>query len=199
MQILIDGTPCDAAAETVAGAIEAGVEHAERDGRRIIEVYVDGQLLSDVQLAEPDRLTAIAREVRLISAHPQAMVRETLLQARDLLEEIDANQQQAAELIQSDQVPAAMAKIMEAIELWQLVQEATLKGSQFGSIDLDQVSVDDESCRAIVAALGEHLKRMVEQLRTRDSIALADTLMYEMPEVVGRWRSLLQQLAAEVG
>ena len=194
MRILLDDTPCDLKAKTVGEAIDAAAEVARRRGRLIIEVTVDDTLWAEVELSSPKHLQASAEVVRLTSAEPRRLVNEAFTDAADALADADELQKEAARLVQSDQYTVSMDKLNEALSIWLSVQEAIVKGSRIVGIDLDDVVVGERSINASISRLNEWLLVIRNALTDSDQIALADTLLYELPEVVGEWRSILEHL-----
>ena len=194
MRILLDDTPCDLKAKTVGEAIDAAAEVARRLGRLIIEVTVDDTLWAEVELSSPKRLEASAEVVRLTSAEPRQLVNEAFTDAAEALADADELQQEAARLVQSDQYTVSMDKLNDALSIWLSVQEAIVKGSRIVGIDLDDVVVGERSINASISRLNEWLLVIRNALTDSDQIALADTLLYELPEVVGEWRSILERL-----
>lgn len=194
MRILLDDTPCDLKAKTVGEAIDAAAEVARRLGRLIVEVRVDDTLWAEGKLSSPKQLEASAEVVRLTSAEPRQLVDEAFTDAAEALADADELQQEAARLIQSDQYTVSMDKLNEALSIWLSVQEAIVKGSRIVGIDLDDVVVGERSINASISRLNEWLLVIRNALTDSDQIALADTLLYELPEVVGEWRSILEHL-----
>jgi len=197
MNIVLDGRRCDAKANSVGDAIAAAAALAEQNGRRIVEVIVDGDRMTQSDLDSPSQMNAAAGEVQFVSVEPRAMVRETFLQAADSLEELDRLQRTAAELMQGDRLADAMTQLDEAISIWMMVQNAALTGVRFAGIDLDAVDLGDRSMQASIDELNRHLQRMIDALRNQDVVDLSDTLLYEMPDVVESWRTMLRALAEE--
>ena len=83
MQILLDDIPCHVQAQTVGEAIEGGAEVARDRGRLIVDVTVDGSHLSEADLASAQQQTRTAGIVRLVSADPVELVRQTLNDAHE--------------------------------------------------------------------------------------------------------------------
>ncbi len=194
MRILLDDTPCDLKAKTVGEAIDAAAEVAHRLGRLIVEVTVDDTTWAEGELSSPKHLEASAEVVRLTSAEPRQLANEAFTDAAEALADADELQQEAARLVQSDQYTVSMDKLNEALSIWLSVQEAIVKGSRIVGIDLDDVVVGERTINASISRLNEWLLVIRNALTDSDQIALADTLLYELPEVVGEWRSILEHL-----
>lgn len=199
MQIFLDEKRVEPEQATCVGeAIAAAAAVAEQDGRLIVEVHVDGDAWSNEQLEAPEQLNAEADEVRLVTAEPRALVSETLADACDVLADIESLQNAAADRIQADQPAEAMPKLNEAFTLWTAVHQAVLQGASVTGIELDKVMVDDRPAAEIVQQLVERLRDLRDHLQRKDPLALADVLMYELPEVVNAWKALLTALRAQV-
>jgi hypothetical protein len=196
MNVLLDDQPCQFDAASVGEAITAAASLAEARGRMIVEVLVDGRALSQSDLDEPSNQTmrGSAGEVRLSSALPTELVRATFQDAAGALSEADALQQSAAGMIQAGQVTQAMDKLAEALSIWSSVQQALVLGAPAAGINLETelAAIGREQA---LSQLNQHLKAIRDALQTRDPVGLADTLLYDLPDVVSQWRSLLHALA----
>lgn len=199
MRILLDDIPCDVTATTVSQAIEAAAAVANDKGRLIVEVSVDGSQWSEQRLASPEAQASNADVVCLTSAAPAEMVRETFADAAEALGVADDLQQEAAELLQAGQHRVSMDKLQEAISIWLSVQQAIVKSAQLIGLNLDDVVVNETPLTASISRLNERLQVVRSALHENDQIGLADTLLYEFPEVVGEWRDILDDLQQRVG
>lgn len=198
MRITLDEQACELSATSVGEAIAAAADLAESNGRLVVEVYVDGEKLSDEALGEERRMASNADEVRLVSVEPTQMVRQTLLDAAELLESIDMTQRTAAERLQEADEATGFEMLGEALEMWIIVQRATLQSAQLLSLDLDKVRTDEMTMLEGIERLNGHLVQLRSALQTRDSVSVSDTLLYEMPAVVEAWEALLKQTAESV-
>ncbi len=198
MQILLDDQTCDLSARTVGEAIDAGAGLAQARGRLVVEVHVDGTPWNREMLSSPDRFTASADEVRLVTADRRGLVTQALQQAAAELARADALQREAAELIQEGHHPESMDKLGEALSIWKSVGEAVVTGAQAMELVLDEVAIDRMPLADSVRRLNEWLTVIRDALADRDRIGLADTLLYEFPEVVVEWQAILAELERRV-
>lgn len=198
MRITLDDQPCSVEARSVGEAIAAAADLAESNGRLVVEVYVDGEKLNDQALGEEQRMASNADEVRLVSVEPTQMVRQTLLDAAELLESIDQTQRTAAERLQEADEATGFEMLGEALEMWIIVQRATLQSAQLLSLDLDAVRTDEMTMLEGIERLNGHLVQLRSALQSRDSVSVSDTLLYEMPAVVEAWEALLKRTAESV-
>jgi hypothetical protein len=193
MKVLLDDMPCEVNAKTVGEALDAAAALAERDGRLIVDVSVDGMQWTQSDLSRPDRTAAGAEIVRFTSAAPRELVRQTFADAADALLEADDLQRETARLLQADRRVISLDKLNEAISIWLQVQEAIVKGSQLAGLNLDDVALPKPIGESI-GTLNERLRAVHSALAAQDVTSLADTLLYEFPEVVEEWRSILAEL-----
>lgn len=191
MQILLDDVPCDLDAATVGEAVMAAAALAEGQGRLIVDVMVDGARWAE----GPSLGGGPASVVALRTAEPSVLVRDTFAQAGEALAEADALQRAAAESLQSDHGPDAMDKLGAAMEIWEAVREAIVNGSALAALDLGASHAGLEQA---VQLLQEKLEGLRGALHRGDLVAISDTLLYEFPEVVARWRALLGALQQQV-
>jgi hypothetical protein len=193
MRVLLDDMPCDVKATTVGEALDAAAAVAEQRGRLIVDVAVDGTPWTESDLASPDRSAAGAEIIRFTSAAPRELVRHTFADAADALINADELQRETAQLLQADQRVVSLDKLNEAISIWLQVQEAIVKGSQLVGLKLDEVALPRPIGESI-SILNQRLEAVHGALAQEDVIALADTLLYEFPEVVEEWRCILAEL-----
>ncbi len=193
MRIFLDDAACqDIHADSVAAAVQAAADIARQRGRTIVDVMVDGSKWSADRIDSDEAKAASgANEVRLVTADPLLLVCEAFADAADVLGEIDRLQQTAAELLQADRAGEAMERLGNALELWGSVHQAVTMGSAMASVDLQPLQPS-------VERLTIRLKAVRSALEQRDVVALADTLLYDLPEVVNEWRSLLHGLRERV-
>ena len=193
MKVLLDDMPCEVNATTVGEALDAASAVAEQRGRLIVDVSVDGTRWTESDLSSSDRTDAAAEVVHFTSAAPRELVRQTFADAADALTDADDLQRETAQLLQADHRTVSLDRLNEAISIWLQVQEAIVKGSQLVGLDLDAVALPRPIGESI-NALNQRLGAVRGALARNDVIALADTLLYEFPEVVEEWRGILDEL-----
>ncbi|MCH8822089.1 MAG: hypothetical protein IH984_01150 [Planctomycetes bacterium] len=198
MQILLDSDPCEMKAQTVGEAIAAAAALAQTQGRLIIDVIVDGLRWSEQQLDSAEQNDTTAETVEFITAEPKELVLQTFEDAADALSDADALQKEAAELLQSDQSIICMDKLAEALSIWLTVQQAIVKGSQVVELQLDSISVKKVPITESIARLNENLQLLRSALQQDDQVAVADALLYEFPDIINEWRTILEHLQSLV-
>lgn len=193
MRIFLDDAACENIhADSVAQAVNAAATLARQRGRAIVDVIVDGRKWDADRIDSAEaNTTGKVKEVRMASADPLLLVCEAFADAADVLGEIDRLQQSAAEMLQADKGQAAMERLGQALELWGSVHQAVAMGSTMADIDLAPQ-------QPVIERLTHQLRSVRTSLENRDVIALADTLLYDLPEVVNEWRALLHTLRERV-
>ncbi len=193
MRIYLDDAACETLqADSVAQAVDAAAALARNKGRTIVDVMVDGRRWNADRIdSDEARAKSPAKEIRLASADPRDIVCEAFADAANALSDIDQLQQDAARMLQADKAQQAMERLGQAIDLWGSVHQAVTMGAAMIDLDLSPQ-------RETVERLTSQLKSMRSALEQRDTVALADTLLYDLPEVATEWRALLHTLRERV-
>ncbi|MBT8484540.1 MAG: hypothetical protein HKO59_11025 [Phycisphaerales bacterium] len=194
MRVLLDTEPCETTATSVAGAIATAAAIAEERGRIVVEVVVDGSPWGQEQFRSPAACQSAAEEVQLVSADLRDLVRTTLADGANALVQADALQREAGELIQADQHRVAMERLGEAMGIWQSLHEAIVTSADALEMDLTLLQVGDGTIQDSVEQLGASLRTLRQTIQAKDPVGLADTLMYDLPDVVGEWRAVVQSM-----
>ena len=198
MDVLLDNQTCETRAQTVGEAIDAAADLARTDGRLIVEIFVDGVRWDEAHMSSPEGIEAAAGEVRLVSADARVLVSQTLERAAEALDTAENMQREAAELLQAGEHLQSYPKLGEAISIWISVSEAIVKSAQVFGLSLDEITVGSTPLTASIQRLNEWLGVIRDALAARDQIGLADTLLYEFPEVTGEWKAVLAELSNRV-
>ena len=197
MRVFLDQQPCDIEAETVADAIAGAADRARAQGRVVTDVTVDGCSWSEENIASARQRQIVAEEVCLSTAEPAQLVGETFDDAIVALDQANAAQQEAADLLESGRQNEAMEKLTEALTVWQNVQQAVALGTELLELHLD--AEGETPARKAIDRLNEQLKLVRAAISGNDPVGLTDSLRYDMPEVTRLWRELLEDLRLSIG
>lgn len=197
MQVLLDGRPIEASGNTLASALEAGRSAATALGRVIIEVTADGQPVPDARLTHPPEDDPFAQTIEMRTASPVDLVRTTLHESADALEEAKRQQVIASDLILEAKTGEAMAKLGEALRLWSAIQRAVTDScALFMSPGLaEQPGADLTVDEALVAELAVNLNQVHTALAKRDWSELSDLLAFELEEQAQKWSKAIREMA----
>lgn len=205
MKVYLDNEPIDVNPPSVRGALALARTQAEGQGRLIIEVAADGSPMLGSVLDNPPDDDAGVGELRMLSAAPGPFVRETLLESVSVLDDAKANQDRAAELIQSGSVREAFGPLQRVLESWGVIRDVVAQSARLVDMSIDTVRVGEgvtgEVC---INELAQRLGALRRGVAHEDWSGVADELAYEMDGLVERWRGLLaamaeQALAGEAG
>lgn len=195
MRILLDDRDTGISAHTIGEAVAGAATMAERDGRQVVDVYVDGEEWTEEELASPDRLRQAADEVRVTSVRPAELVRETFVHAAQALLEAEQMQRNAAKLMRADAAKDGLDALMQALGVWVNIHKATVQGIQFARIDPRTVSTPEGTFEEATADLNRKLVALRDAMQSGDTVAVCDCLLYEFPGTTKRWAGMLAELA----
>ncbi|MEO1009142.1 MAG: hypothetical protein AAFX79_11290 [Planctomycetota bacterium] len=194
MRATLDGQELQTDGGSLAAAIRAGAEAARARSRIVIEVQVDGARIGEAALEEPGEGPLDGEHVEMTSADPVALVRVTLFDAADALQDADAHHAASAEQIHRGDLSAAMGSITELLATWQAVRDAVTHGSAAVGGTLDRYATDADLGGRIDALAGL-LAELRAALGANDLTRAADVVEYDLREEGERWRGMLRTIA----
>ena len=199
MEVLLDGETL-ADTSSLAEAIDTARAHAAGLGRVIIEVDADGVPIDGSLLdAPPSDAAGIAR-LELRSTPPGPLVRMTLYDAADVVAKAKADQDIAAELIQSGDLAGAIERLGGVVAAWSSAREALEHSLILLDIEPHSVGVrtgdgTERTADACITDLAGHLVELKRCLTEQDWAGLSDELAYEMDQQAAVWSALLTEVA----
>ncbi|QDU33805.1 hypothetical protein KS4_18630 [Poriferisphaera corsica] len=192
MKVYLDDQLLELEVSTVGDAVEEASDHAGKTGRIVVEVSLNGdQMSGEVLDAAMSRIFADGDELKLISADTVELAVEVLDEVRGQISEVQQRQQEAADLLQQDDAPAALAVIAEIVDGWLWVQQGVSQSTSLVGLRLDEVKVEGEPVEKYAAELLKQLAGLKELIINQDLITMADALAYEWPEVCEKWDKLV--------
>lgn len=194
MQVYLDGKRLENAGSTLASALQCASDAAGE--RLLIEAEADGRRVESNELQDPPPTDPFASEIRFKSTERSALIRETLLEARDLLDDIRDAQQQAVGALQTGRIPDAMGILGGLLQNWQCISRTVQL-----TIGVESVTPEEAEGLAIAPATGDLASRLGDvrtALMAQDFVALADLLAYDLEEEADRWKRLIERLTALV-
>ena len=194
MRILLDGTKCTFSAETIATAIEQGVEQAHSLGRVVVQIDVDDRTMELEQLRDSAFTSQGAREISITSLTERELLLSSLDLGQSAIEVAQIHFTKAAQLIQSGNTQDAMKEMSEGIELWQTVEQTVFRETvpQIGHPDIP------EQLEAHVRTLRSALSTLQTAITGGDMVSLSDILLYEFPETSQEWARFLASCATQL-
>lgn len=194
MATFIDDQESAFAGSTLGDILDAASQQVESRGRIVVEVHLNGEPLIGEEIDKQRSAAVQGSEVRLITANPRELASETLGQVLTLLEDARDAQSQAAELFQQDKAPEAIRQIGRAVEVWQQTQQAVLFSSMLVGLKLDDQTFENEPLTAMTDGLLRQITELRDMLAANDTVALADSLGFEWPEMTDRWQRMINEM-----
>jgi hypothetical protein len=185
MRLFFDRESRQTSARTVGAALDEAAALARTRGRLVVDVLVDGAAWTDAEIASHDHRSRGADEVRVETVERAELVRGAIDEAEAALADADALQQAAAEMLQRGD-DAAWRRLGEALDQW-----ATVHAAARAAEEALAGAPGDGASAAAVPRLAAQLQAIRASLLARDTVGLADALLYEMPETVATWRGVL--------
>lgn len=197
MRILLDDRETDLRADTVGVALQEAATLVEKSGRLIVEVEVDGIAWCEEDLASPSHATRRAGEIRLMTAHPAELLRDTLAHATEAVLNADEIQRGAARLMQSNREGEGMQRLLEALAIWGSAQTALSRGLELGVVTRDEIKSAGIDLDGAIGALDAQLRGLRDAMKSQDATAVSDCLLYEFPATTKRFAGVLAAAASE--
>ncbi len=191
VKVYLDDEPLKVADARLGTALEAGVARARGRGRIVVEVLVDGSPAPASDIERPPERAPYAAEVRLVSAEPRSLVRTTLHDAADALEDAREAQAAAAERLQRGETADALGDLSRTISIWESVRRAMEDGAEL----IGDGSGGAPDIGPLLDGLAERLVEIRRALTAQDWSALADALAYDMEEQADVWWGALTAFA----
>jgi hypothetical protein len=185
MRLFFDRENRQTSARTVGAAIDEAAALARARDRLVVDVLVDGAAWTVAEIASHDHRARSADEVRVETVERASLVRGALDEAETALSDADAFQQSAAEMLQRGD-DAAWRRLGEALDQW-----ATVHAAARAAEEALAGAPGAEAAARAVPRLAAQLQSIRTALLARDTVGLADALLYEMPDTVAAWRGLL--------
>jgi len=200
MQVLLDGRPIEVSGNTLADALKAGRSTASSLKRVIIEVIADGFAAPDAHLSNPPVDDPYAETIEMKTASAVDLVRTTLHESADALEEAKKQQVIASELILEAKTGEAMEKLGEALQLWSAIQRAVTDScALFSSPELSvPEDVIPQVDPVLVAELATNLNKVHSALSKKDWSELSDLLAFELEEQAQKWSKAIREMADDL-
>ena len=198
MRILLDDRETTLRADTVGVALQEAATLAGQTGRMIVEIEVDGIAWCEEDLAWPEHTARGATEVRLSTAHPAELLRDTFAHATEAVLNAEEIQRAAAKLMQSNREGEGLQKLLEALAVWGSVQTAVSRGLELGVLTRDDVRAAGIDLDGAVAVLDAQLRALRTAMQSQDTTAVSDCLMYEFPATTKRFAETLAAMAGAV-
>ncbi len=197
MRVYIDNTELEAN-NSIADALDAAREHAENDGRLIIDILADGQTIDDAMLDNPPSDSGGISELRLTTTDPVAFLMETFASARESLALVREDQSTAADHLRKGDLEPAVEALNAVLTGWQAVGDVVAQSAELAEIDLNTFEFDGLHAKDVIEKLGDTLFEIRTNLTHQDWSSLGDAIEYDLDDLAKQWDALLGALAKRV-
>ncbi|MCR9075239.1 MAG: hypothetical protein NXI07_04295 [bacterium] len=197
MRVYIDNTELEAN-NSIADALDAAREHAENDGRLIIDILADGQTIDDAMLDNPPSDSGGISELRLTTTDPVAFLMETFTSARESLALVREDQSTAADHLRKGDLEPAVEALNAVLTGWQAVGDVVAQSAELAEIDLNTFEFDGLHAKDVIEKLGDTLFEIRTNLTHQDWSSLGDAIEYDLDDLAKQWDALLGALAKRV-
>ncbi len=197
MRVYIDNTELEAN-NSIADALDAAREHAENDGRLIIDILADGQTIDDAMLDNPPSDSGGISELRLTTTDPVAFLMETFASARESLALVREDQSTAADHLRKGDLEPAVEALNGVLTGWQAVGDVVAQSAELADIDLNTFEFDGFHAKDVIEKLGDTLFEIRTNLTHQDWSSLGDAIEYDLDDLAKQWDALLGALAQRV-
>lgn len=204
MDIYLDNQPLtmEAAARPLdlSDILQTAQQQVAPQGRLIVEVRIDGQPVAGHELEDLAGAPLKAEELQLITADPQELGRQTLQDVRGALLEAQEHQQNAAQKIHADELPAALEHVRVALGIWQQAEQAIRQCCTLLHVDLENIVIpgsENERSRtanAVINELAQLLTQVRDDMQNQDWVALADAFSYELDDAAATWVAMIDAI-----
>lgn len=201
MQLFLDDQVIEQPPED-GGSLEESLQRIQstlRAAKRIlVALCCDGEEMVGAAMVEALRKPASSYErIDLFSSTREDLVRDTMDQASNSLEETENATQQVAQMLIQGRSPDAIGQLAICLKVWQQVHDAVSKSLDLLGLDPTRTKIRDESMDTALARPKEVLLQIKQALLAQDHVLLADLLQYEFAEVTDLWHQLIARIRQE--
>jgi hypothetical protein len=173
--------------------------HVQTDNRLVVNLLIDGEQPDLSEMRGLRKSSLQGKVVYIETARPGEMAMDVLDDVQEQLIDAEKYKNEAAELLQQNQLAKAMERLGIYFSTWQTAQESVLKTSQLLRLDLETLTVGSQSIAEILADFTAQLRQTRQTLVNRDFVSLADQLLYETSGTCQRWIQVLDAIRSFAG
>jgi len=198
MRVYLDDEELHPAQGTLADGLHVALDAARAQGRIIIEAKADDDPIADEDLDHPPDDPTYCDELRFVSAEPRSLVRVTMLDAADALEQTRGVCERASEMLQTGQTAEALRELGDTLGAWESARRVVQEGCALLSIDIESDEGLGAGAPEMIETLSTNLEEIKRTVATQDWAALADLLAFDLDEQAAQWRDIMVRIADSV-
>jgi len=163
------------------------LSHLQRMNRLVVQVLIDGQEPPPGEMAAMRRTALDGHSVFIETADPRALAMQVLDEVAAQIEQAGPLKDQAAELLQKNQLAKAMEKLGGCLRSWQTAQESIEKTAELLRLDPGVICVEGRALQDMLTEFAAKLRAIKGALEQRDFVLLSDVLLYETADTQRQW------------
>ncbi len=168
--------------------------HLQKANRLVVQVLIDGQEPEPGELSVFRRTELNGHSVFIETADPRTLALQVLDEVTAQIEEAGPLKDEAAELLQQNQMGKAMEKLGGCLRSWQNARDSIAKTAELLRFDPGSICVEGVALEAILAGFAEKLRAIKGALEQRDYVLLSDILMYETADMQRHWAAAVEAM-----
>jgi hypothetical protein len=180
--------------ENVIDEVRAGLGE-----RLVVSVSLNGHVLSDAELdSQSAGVVTESAQVDVQTSSPVELVHNVLLGLASSFDEAGTGLPDIADALGGSDSTAAVRDVANIITLWQTCYRALAQCSGLLQRDLTQTQAAGRPVKDHLIELIGKLTELRAALETRDMVALADVVRYELPLLAQLWSQVLTGMAEQI-
>ncbi len=203
MEILVDDRPFQSQGDAGQSIQELANEVCdtldEGGSRMVVALRCDS---SDVPSDALDVVLGLPasqfERIELQTQPIQALLRQTLAQARQIFEEATEPRHHIADLLEEGKHSEAMEPLQTMFASWKQIQDTVIVTARTLNADMDHLEVGGVRLLDMVETMRDMLNELVSGIRNQDFVLVGDVLRYELDEPLQHWFGVLDELADRV-
>jgi hypothetical protein len=190
MSVMIDREPL-AVRELGLQTVGQVLAHVARDNRLVVQVLIDGQEPDIEQIGSVRSTPVDGRTIFIETANSAELAQNVLDEVVSQLTAAEQSKQQAADLLQQNQISKALCELGVCVRTWQHAQQCIVKVLELLRVDPADVTVANHPLSQCLANFSLQLRQIKSSLEQRDFVSLGDTLQYETSDTTQSWLSCI--------
>lgn len=195
MKVLLDGQAIGGSfrgEDPIETTLRQLQNHHCPPSRMVVGIRCDDRDIPGEEMAEQLRKpTASVEKLEVFTSTRHELVISAMGQAATALEETEDVCRQVGELLNEGKTTEGIQTLGTCLGVWQQIHEAVTKSVAMLELDIEAMTVRDESLLSILSRPREVLLQIKDALTAQDYVLLADILQYEFSDVTDQWHAAI--------
>ena len=178
------------------GTLEDALRHIQSDlcppGRVVVGLRCDDRDVPAGDMASTLKKPASSfGRVEVLTSTQRELVGETMTQASTSLSQTEAECERIADCLIEGKTAEAMEALGDCMTVWQQIHDGVSKSIEMLRLNAAQVEINGTPLIDAIGKPKEVLLQVKQALESQDHVLLADTLKYELADVMQEWHAVL--------